>query len=92
MNNKSTNISEPVKPALGMSLCCATFLSRFYWCKIWKWHKWTCAAEKGIKPTQEQLNSNYGFWDYAKMYCERCGYVYKTSNELICKYKNLDSK
>jgi hypothetical protein len=22
MNNKSTNISEPLQPALGMSLCC----------------------------------------------------------------------
>jgi hypothetical protein len=58
-----------------------------------KWHKWTCAAEKGIKPTQEQLNSGLlGFYEYAKMYCERCGHVYETSNKLICKYKNSDLK
>ncbi len=41
-------------------------------------HRWTCAAEQGIKPTKAQLDGGItGFFDYARMYCKRCGYVYK---------------
>lgn len=36
-------------------------------------HKWTCDAEKGKKPTANQLKDFNGFADYAKMYCDRCG-------------------
>ncbi len=35
-------------------------------------------AEQGIKPTKAQLDGGIaGFFDYARMYCKRCGYVYK---------------
>jgi hypothetical protein len=41
-------------------------------------HEWTSAAQKGIKPTQEQVRavirgSLEVFEDYAQMYCARCG-------------------
>ena len=40
-------------------------------------HDWTCAAQENIKPTKAQVeNGLSGFLDYAKMYCNRCGYVY----------------
>jgi hypothetical protein len=61
-------------------------------CHVLKHHKWTANVEKGIKPTEGQLKTVSGFWDYAKMYCDRCGHVYHRSNELICKYKSLESK
>jgi len=38
-------------------------------------HKWTSAAEEGIKPTEAQLNGGIeGFYDYATMYCRICKY------------------
>jgi len=40
-------------------------------------HEWTCAAEQNIKATPKQLKDGVdGFFDYAKMYCKHCGYVY----------------
>lgn len=37
-------------------------------------HDWTCAAARGIKPSETQLRGGIiGFWDYATMYCARCG-------------------
>lgn len=50
--------------------------------KLWHWflcligeHDWTCARSEGIAPTLKQLDSVAGFFDYAKMYCSRCGKV-----------------
>ena len=64
-------------------------LIRLLFCHIFKLHKWTCDAEKGIPPTKEQLENNItGFYDYAKMYCDRCGIESKLSKEVRCKYKN----
>ena len=69
------------------------FFHILWWCKIWKWHDWTSAAQQDKKPTPEQINNGIlGFYEYAKMYCARCGHVYELSNKLICKYKNLVSK
>lgn len=43
-------------------------------CRIWDFHDWTCAAVEGIPPTDEQLGGGVeGFYDYARMYCKRCG-------------------
>ena len=43
-------------------------------CRIWGMHTWTCAAEQGKPPTPEQVAGGIkGFWDYARMYCARCG-------------------
>ena len=40
-------------------------------------HHWTSAIEEGIKPSHEQLKSGVnGFFNYATMYCKRCGKVY----------------
>ena len=59
------------------------FLSMVWNCKIWKFHKWTSAAQKGIPPTNEQIkNGIEGFYNYATMYCERCGHISKLSNRL----------
>ena len=42
-----------------------------------KWHDWTCAASEGLPPTEAQLRGGVeGFWDYATMYCKRCGRKY----------------
>jgi hypothetical protein len=74
--------------------CNNTYVVRsfFYWlwnCRIFKFHKWTSNAEKGIKPTKEQLEKGIeGFNDYAKVYCEICGTESKLSKKLRCKYKN----
>ena len=73
---------------------CKTYVVRsfFYqlWnCRIWKFHKWTCNHEQGIKPTKEQLeNGIEGFYDYAKMYCKICGTESNLSKQIRCKYKN----
>jgi hypothetical protein len=61
---------------------------RLWWCRLLKWHKWTSAPQKGLKPTAQQLTSAEGFWDYAKMYCERCGHVSELSKKMQCKYKD----
>ena len=51
------------------------------WLKcLWYGHDWTCAAKQGVKPTPIQLaDPIYGFGDYAKMYCSRCGTISKLS-------------
>lgn len=41
-------------------------------------HGWTYNAEQKIPPTLAQLEGGVeGFFDYAKMYCKRCGYEYQ---------------
>jgi hypothetical protein len=41
-------------------------------------HDWTCAHDEGIPVTKEQIAARVdGFFDYAKMYCKRCGHVSK---------------
>lgn len=53
-----------------------SWLERLWQCKIWRFHEWTCDAAEGIKPTPEQVAGGVdGFYDYAKMYCKRCGKV-----------------
>ena len=48
--------------------------TRLWNCHIWRSHDWTCAAAEGVQATPEQLaNGVDGFYDYAKMYCKRCG-------------------
>ena len=49
-------------------------------CKIGD-HDWTCALEEGQdKPTQKQIDDGVeGFYDYAKMYCKRCGTISELS-------------
>lgn len=32
-----------------------SFFSRLWNCRIWKFHRWTCNHEQGIKPTKKQL-------------------------------------
>ncbi len=57
------------------------FLFKTWCCKLWKWHDWTCACEQGIKPPKEINEAS--FYEYAKMYCKRCGFVYPLSQKLI---------
>jgi hypothetical protein len=45
-------------------------------------HEWTCHAEQGIPATNEQLKSEKGFWEYARMYCKHCKKMSKL-NKLI---------
>ena len=50
-------------------------------CNLFNDHAWTSANERGIKPTQQQLDAGLaGFKDYAKMYCDRCGHISELSN------------
>lgn len=37
-------------------------------------HNWTSRAMEDLPPTDEQLKSIEGFWDYSKMYCKKCKY------------------
>lgn len=56
------------------------FISILWNCWFWQNHDWTCAAEQGIEPTPKQLADGVaGFYDYATMYCKRCGTVSKLS-------------
>ncbi len=46
-------------------------------------HSWSSAAMQGLKPTSAQINSGIdGFFDYATMYCKRCGYASKLSKNM----------
>lgn len=55
------------------------FIQRLFNCYLFKWHDWTCAAAENIPPTEAQLKGGVeGFWDYATMYCKRCGKRYKS--------------
>lgn len=56
---------------------------QFINCKILGMHNWTSAAEKGLQPSYAQLKSMIGMWDYAKMYCDDCGHIYKESLRLM---------
>lgn len=45
-------------------------------------HDYTCAKEKGINPTKEQLAKGVeGFFDYAKLLCKNCDYESKHPSE-----------
>lgn len=68
-------------------------LKKWWQCKVMKFHKWTCNHEKGIPPTDEQLNNGVGgFYDYATMYCDRCGKISEVSikhkQDAIAKIRN----
>lgn len=55
-------------------------LSTFWNCRIWHDHDWTSAVMEGEKPTRAQLETGVlGFWQYAEMYCKRCGRVSQLS-------------
>ena len=47
-------------------------------CCFFVGHEFTCNHQKGIAVTEEQLKAGVkGFFDYATMYCDRCGKVFK---------------
>jgi hypothetical protein len=52
------------------------WLVKWWLCKIWGDHDWTCNAEQGIDPTEAEVRHGvHGFFHYAKMYCKRCGHI-----------------
>lgn len=53
-----------------------TKLRKFFNCKIFGLHNWTCKASEEIDYSGESL------YEYAKMYCKDCGKVSKLSNRL----------
>lgn len=58
------------------------FLKRLLLCWALDAHDWTSAAEQGLRPTQNQLSMGQpGFWEYARMYCRRCGRISEHSLE-----------
>jgi len=58
------------------------WFSKFWNCYVWRFHDWTCAAAEGIPPTTKQVSDGLeGFWDYARMYCKRCGKGSKLNHE-----------
>jgi len=41
-------------------------------------HDWTCRAAEGEEPTKTEIEAGIsGFYQYAQMYCKRCGHIYK---------------
>ena len=43
-------------------------------------HSWTSKAMEGIPPTSEQIDNGVaGFYDYAEMYCGKCGRISQVS-------------
>lgn len=50
-------------------------LLSWFLCKVGD-HDWTTSANEGKKPTTQQAQGGIlGFWDYAKMYCKKCGKI-----------------
>lgn len=46
-------------------------------------HKWTCRADKGIQPSQQQIRTGMiGFKEYSTMYCDRCGKISELNKRL----------
>lgn len=89
MLNRNPMLNKALLPAFWQYSVVRSFFSRLWNCRIWRFHKWTCNHEQGIKPTKEQLeNGIEGFYDYAKMYCKICGNESKLSKQIRCKYKN----
>ena len=86
MLNRNPMLNKALLPAFWQYSVVRSFFSRLWNCRIWKFHKWTCNHEQGIKPTKEQLeNGIEGFYDYAKMYCKICGTESKLSKQIRCK-------
>ncbi len=51
-------------------------IKKIFCCWMLQSHDWTAQSLKGIPPTDAQIKGGIsGFWDYAKMYCDRCGKV-----------------
>ena len=49
-------------------------LEEIFKCHICGSHDWTSDALQDKPPTKEQVGAGMdGFWNYAKMYCKRCG-------------------
>jgi len=66
----------------GWDMKMKAWLRRVFVCGLLGLHDWTCAAIEGIAPTKDQLDTGAkGFLDYAKMYCRRCGVVYKSGEK-----------
>jgi len=38
-------------------------------------HEWTCKAEQGIPPPKLGVRDIRGFYEYAIMYCDKCGKI-----------------
>lgn len=58
------------------------WLKCFMLCRVLGNHDWTSRAQQGIPPTREQLSTPDGFWDYAKMFCRRCGRVSRLNDRI----------
>lgn len=51
-------------------------LLKMWFCKLWRNHEWT---SKSIQKVPGITVDN--FWEYARMYCKRCGKISKKSIE-----------
>lgn len=62
-------------------------VTAFVWlsCQVGN-HDWTNASAQGKKPTPEQLeNGVEGFWDYARVYCAKCGKTSEIYRDAVAK-------
>ena len=51
-------------------------------CLVSGGHAWTSKAMEGLPPTPEQVGSGIaGFYDYAEMYCGKCGVISQVSKD-----------
>ena len=54
-------------------------------------HKWTSSPEEGVSPTDEQLQNGIdGFYDYAAIYCKRCGKNHPLNTSKTSHHKPVD--
>ena len=54
-------------------------------------HDWTCKAEQGILPPKDSPKDLLSFFEYATMYCSKCGKVSEISLKHIEELKNEHS-
>jgi len=46
-------------------------------------HDWTCKAEQGIAPDPLAPKSLQAFYEYATMYCSKCGKISELSQKYL---------
>ena len=59
-------------------------------CYVFRFHDWTCASAEGVPATPKQIADGIdGFYDYARMYCKRCGKESELSERARAKHERL---
>ena len=66
------------------------YLRKIWTCYVFRFHDWTCASAEGVPATPKQIADGIdGFYDYARMYCKRCGKESELSERARAKHERL---